>query len=303
MAISFHFPNHSVGRIYARDEHGAFLYAGEAQGDLTVESSAIIRIRLAPNVDDLTWIRDLPTQGVEELICHAATFDGSQLKHIAHLCDLRHLQLSFCNVTDRDLSELRALSNLRHLQLNWTKVSDEGLKQLQSLNSLTTLDLSRTKLSDKGLEPISNLQKLEHLSLWDCKVTGRTLTHLADLPVLSHLWLSRTRLDDAFGQGLGLLKHLQSLAIAETPAGDKTIESLAAANLEALDISQTKVTDNAIQNLCAMPKLRSLSANETLITIKGAEIIRRNRPDLEFNYSERSLQSTLARTRQKAVGL
>lgn len=303
MPASFHFPNYSVGRIYASDEHGAFLYKSDAQGAVNLEHNTAARLRLAPQIEDLSWIQNLPPDGVEELICHAARFDGSQLKYIAHLHKLRRLQLSFCKITDRDLSELSTLVDLKHLQLNWTAVSDAGLNHLQNLQSLKTLDLSRTQISDKGLEAISKLQKLAHLSLWDCKITGCTLTQFANLPTLTHLWLSRTRLQDSFGQGLGLLTHLQSLEIAETQAADGTIESLKATPLETLDISQTKVGDSSVKIICSMESLRKLGAMETLITSEGAEMIRKQRPNLEFNYSERSLQPTLAQTRQKALGL
>ncbi len=66
----------------------------------------------------------------------------ASLQRIARLAQLKVLNLSSCDITDRGLIWLKNLRNLRVLNLSYcNRLSDTGLKHLRALNRLTHLDL------------------------------------------------------------------------------------------------------------------------------------------------------------------
>ena len=60
--------------------------------------------------------------------------------------------LSYTQVTDVGLAQLKGLTNLHALDLRGNTITDAGLVHLKGLTQLQRLDLSHTKITDAGLE-------------------------------------------------------------------------------------------------------------------------------------------------------
>jgi hypothetical protein len=114
------------------------------------------------------------------------TADG--LLAVGGLTALTHLFLSFCNVTDAVLRELRGLTELSTLYLrDCTLVTDVGVRELRDLTALRRLNLYNcTHVTDAGLQHLMSLTALSHLFLGGSSTTqaGRNALKAA-LPALT----------------------------------------------------------------------------------------------------------------------
>jgi Leucine-rich repeat (LRR) protein len=158
-----------------------------------LHDGACTRLRLSNGVTDevmhalcgrLPALKTLYLGGVTSL-----TADG--LFAVGGLTALTYLRLSFCNVTDAVLRELRGLTELSTLYLyDCALVTDVGVRELRDLTALTHLVLSRCfHVTDAGLRELRDLTALRTLDLYDCTVTDAGLQHLMSLTALSELHL------------------------------------------------------------------------------------------------------------------
>jgi hypothetical protein len=106
------------------------------------------------------------------------------------------------------LEMLPSLGRLRSLDLSGCEISDRQAEFLETLDQLNELGLSGTQISDAGLEHVQGLSDLHDLTLGWTRVTDNGLRHLAGLRALEHLDLEQTRVTDA---GLEQLKRLSNL--------------------------------------------------------------------------------------------
>ena len=117
------------------------------------------------------------------------TADG--LRTVGGLTTITYLSLSFCNVTDAVLRELRDLTELAFLYLDGcTLVTDVGVRELRDLTALTELVLNGCNhLTDAGLQHCKSLTALSQLYLRGTSTTqaGRNALKTA-LPALEINW-------------------------------------------------------------------------------------------------------------------
>lgn len=131
------------------------------------------------------------------------------LAPIGQSVDLRHLDLTGCDILDRDLAGLSVLLHMQTLHLNGFRwISD--LEPLSAMLKLRTLHLKDCG-QISNLKPLSRLVELTTLSLQGCcAVTDESLEALQPLTHLRHLNLSDCALSD---QGLSSLSHLTELQV------------------------------------------------------------------------------------------
>ena len=114
------------------------------------------------------------------------TADG--LRAVGALTTLTCLSLSYCNVTDAVLRELRDLTSLSTLFLaGCTHVTDVGVRELRDLTAITELYLRGcTHVTDVGLQHCKSLTALSELFLGGTSTTqaGRNALKAA-LPALT----------------------------------------------------------------------------------------------------------------------
>jgi hypothetical protein len=103
---------------------------------------------------------------------------------------VRHLDLKWMGITDKELVYLHAFTGLTSLDLAGTKVTDAGLIRLRALTGLTNLSLAYTNITDARLVHLRVLPDLTRLDLRWTKVSDRGLVHLRALSDLTHLDLA-----------------------------------------------------------------------------------------------------------------
>jgi hypothetical protein len=138
--------------------------------------------------------------------------------------------ISFCNpppkLTDVDLKYLARLKQLKHLDLQGTQVTDSGLEQLKGLSQLLQLNVKGTKVTDAGLEHIEELENLQFIHLAGTQISDAGLEHLENLKHLTFLYLSQTAITNAGLEHLNGLKHLSILELTGTKVTDDGVAKL-----------------------------------------------------------------------------
>ena len=135
---------------------------------------------------------------------------------------------------------------------------DSYLAYLKGCPMLEEIDLSRCPIGDAGLVSISDLPSLRRLVLAGTKVSDDGLKALRP-GSLRTLDLSGTKITDAG------LKYLCKPGIAE--------------RLTELNLADTAVTDNAVEYLRKMPRLKTLRLTGTTISDQGVEKLRQSLPN------------------------
>jgi hypothetical protein len=138
-------------------------------------------------------------------------------------------------VNDWGLRWLRRLSCLRCLNLDSRHFSDAGLQHICRLTGLECLDLFAARISDAGCATLSKFSRLRRLEVCGGSVTEAGAAHLAALTGLQHLSLAQN-----YRLGNGAIGHLLKLN-----------------ELTALNLSQSRVTSQAVVALGCLPKLQA----------------------------------------------
>ncbi|CAI5469029.1 unnamed protein product [Closterium sp. Yama58-4] len=162
------------------------------------------------------------------------TFEGGQ--SIGRLSSLTSLELSSCrNINSSTLLKmLPGLHKLEHLNLSSTNVKEAGMRVLSQYlsGSLKTLNVTSCEgLTDAAFMHLSSCKRLEKLEAGHLtKISDAGLLHLVELP----------------------LKHVMLESSSNvTGAWLLNVASKVMRQLELLDLSNTKVTDNVLQHLAA----------------------------------------------------
>jgi internalin A len=219
---------------------------------------------------------------------------GAGLKEFAGLKQLEALNLADTKVTDRELRELTVLKKLTALTLDGNQLTDEGLRALREMNLLHALpfrtwhyraksrprsapeivefDLSEAKISDASLKELADLKNLASLNLRGTKITTAGLKELARFKKLTTLRLDGQQLTDASLRALrevGLLHVLSDTRAGTflTPGYDERPKSVA--EVLALDLRSTQVTDDGLKELAVFKNLKSLEVAHTQLTGRG----------------------------------
>uniref|UniRef100_A0A2N9IHU1 Leucine-rich repeat-containing N-terminal plant-type domain-containing protein n=1 Tax=Fagus sylvatica TaxID=28930 RepID=A0A2N9IHU1_FAGSY len=165
----------------------------DLNGDLNHEIQ-LLRGTISPSLLKLPYLTYL------DLSCN--DFNQSHIpEFIGSLNNLKHLDLSWANLSGPIPHQLGNLSGLQYLYLgvNDLKIIDNNLEWLSHLSSIEHLDLSDTNLSvaNGWLNVVSHLPKLSELSLTRCDlppVTPSSLPHVNFSKYLTKLDLSANHL-------------------------------------------------------------------------------------------------------------
>ena len=122
----------------------------------------------APVTDWDLLVREINQNKVPGLALGSAT--DSDLKHLADLTELQHLDLAGTQITDAGLVHLKGLKALQWLRLLRTQISDAGMEHLKGLTGLEWLLLPGTQVTDAGLEHLESLTGLRGLDLESTKI-------------------------------------------------------------------------------------------------------------------------------------
>jgi hypothetical protein len=222
------------------------------------------------------------------------TDDG--LNHLARMPQLQELNLSGweSKITDRGLEVLRHLSELRRFQLCWPqRVTDAGVAHLRGCEHLERVDLMGTQTGDGAINALAGKRQLRHLKTGS-GVTKAGLAMLHQLPQFK-TWqggetayaLMEFEAEPTYllfpptpftQQGLERLIGLEGLfalnidgPVQVTAAGLAPLTQLPHLGWLGVD-----PTDEAMQQIAAMPCLRMLMCQDTKASDAGFEALSRS---------------------------
>jgi len=171
-----------------------------------------------------------------------------------------------------DLEKLAGLSRLAVLRFILNPVGDDLTRHLGRLTGLVHLQLNQCGLTDVGVERLGTLSKLQYLDVnWSSGITDRGLAVVERMPQMSTLSLINTSVTD---KGLSSLHQLplNALFLSDTKVTDAGMTMLAELrSLEVLELNGTSVGDEGVAQLASLPKLRTLALQKTALTDRGLE--------------------------------
>ncbi len=178
---------------------------------------------------DLTHIKNLKFLDLSQ----NGRFSSGNRAFFSSFGKLEALWMRHTGITDREIEALNHLEKLRLLDVSSTRVTGKNFSKLKLLRSLSTLMLS-SETTDHGVKEVaSSFPNLESIS-----IDGRSVT---DLGLLA----------------LSPLKKLKKISIHDTSVTGAGFYSLAThRNLEFVDLSLSNVSDNIVDVLVRLPKLR-----------------------------------------------
>lgn len=95
---------------------------------------------------------------------------------------------------DHFVSIARKARNLRHLDVSYTNLSRDSLGEIARLPKLQFLSLAGTQMDDETLQCIDDLVDLEEVNLAETKVTNEAVVHLRKLAKLQSIDIRQTAL-------------------------------------------------------------------------------------------------------------
>jgi hypothetical protein len=264
-----------------------------------LDASGLMTDDVLARVAELEHVTALSLGGSRQL-----TDDG--LLHLARMPQLESLELSEYpggKLTDRGLAVLAHLPNLRRFEMTWQRgISDAGVAHLRACDRLEKVDLMGTPTGDGALEALQGKPRLRKISSGRL-VTDQGLRYLRNFPLLQACegaelvaaadldindkalreYGARLLIDGPFtNDGLASLSGLAGIVDLDlfwhvtelTSAGFAHLRGLP--NLASLG-ADGKLSDNeAMRHFAAIPRLRSLRAQEAIANDDGFEALGRS---------------------------
>lgn len=181
------------------------------------------------------------------------------------------------------------LTRLRSIFIRQFSLPDEAYSFLAHNPDLEKLIIEGGSAGDDVLTHLRNLQRLRVLKLDNvaesaARLTGRGFAQLNSLRTLEFVALPHSHIDDSITETLKHCPKLQAVNLSDTPITDAgvrvltTIPTLTSLNLDYCDW----VTDVSLAALAGMSTLQSLSVLAARISKAGAESFMKARPGCEF---------------------
>jgi len=201
---------------------------------------------------------------------------------LAQLANLPHLETLAlgCEIKDDDLRYLRTLGKLTRLGLDNAHLTDDGLRHLSVLTRLEGLWICRDSphgpiISDRGLVHLKHL-KLHDLVIEPARITDRGMAELADLSELDSLSLTFSPDATAELSWLDRCPKLHLIEWKDITIGRRGWQALAGCRqLEIAWFRNSKLDDDGIRELAALPKLFFLELHDSSINGPGLQALAR----------------------------
>jgi len=203
-------------------------------------------------------------------------------------------------ITDQGMVAIKEWKHLKRLNLRGTRVSDGALEVVSHLIELEALEIANTSITDNGLDFLITLTSLKELSLGPRRLSDGLLEVLRLLPTLTYLDLSGPRvtdrpdvvsgnrtgesgaMDERKARAIAELKELRVLKLGYSNISADGLKILSSLNqVEKLGLEAcTRIDDRATTELVNWKSLKYVDLQETKVTKKGLETLRKTRPDL-----------------------
>jgi hypothetical protein len=227
--------------------------------------------------------------------------DKEGIYGISNLINIKTLELSLCNISNKVLLEISSMVNIESLAIcnsRSNEITDEGMSQIWKLTKLKSLTIiSCYWLFDNGLKYISTLTKMTNLNLILCqRISDAGLHHLSNLTNITSLDLSNNAITTLYSltsfvnitylnlkscrfltdDGLYYLSYMTKITKLDlsncsklTANGLTHLKSLT--HIKVLNLIDNKITNIGLSHIGSLSSLETLSMiwNEDIITNDG----------------------------------
>jgi internalin A len=202
-------------------------------------------------------------------------------------------------ITDQGMSAIKEWKHLKRLNLRGTRISDGTLEIVSHLPQLESLDIANAPFTDNGLDSLITLINLKELSLGHRRESDNELEMLRLLPTLTSLNLSgptdAERPDSNYRKAGDTGPMRQDLVRAIAELKDLRVLKLGYSNITADGLrvlsglqqverlgleSCPRIGDEAVAELANWKSLKYLDLQETKVTEKGVEALRKAKPGI-----------------------
>lgn len=190
------------------------------------------------------------------------------------------LDLSDQDVDDEAIGWIELAEHLVEANLGGTRVGDPTVRRLAALPLLREVDLAETRLTAAGARALAARVTLQRVDVAATRVDDRAAAALLALPDLLVLRLDDTAITDralaapppkpvpaaALTPPEPGRLILAELYLARTKVGDAGLAILDRADLTALGIRKTRITDATVARITRQTSLRTLDVGETQLS-------------------------------------
>ena len=261
---------------------------------------------------DLRKLLQLPFLSYLDLSLTRVTDQGMlELKNAPGIVDLNLYFAEY--VTDEGLAAIKDWKKLKRLNLHGTKVSDTTLEHISGITTLEAINVGSAMITDVGIERLVSLPNLKELTMGGNELGDAGLQALRQIPGLTYLDLSGRQGTDSNIWAISIsdvgldavltLKELRELRFGCTSKGIG-IEGARFATVSTMDVSVrwlekikalpkleklklqgcSRVDDEAVRALIALPNLREIDLKGTSLTEKGLAALRAAKPKAQIYF-------------------
>lgn len=255
---------------------------------------------------DLRKLLQYPSLNYLDLSLTRITDQGMlELKNATGIVDLSLYYAEY--VTDEGLAAIKDWKSLKHLNVHGTKISDTTLEHIAGISTLESINVGSANITDVGLERLVSLPNLKELTIGGNAMGDAGLQALRQIPGLTYLDLNGRQGTDANVWAISMsekgldavltLKGLRELRFGCTSLG-VGIEGNRFATVSATDVTVSwiekmkalpkleklklqgcsRVGDEAIAALIALPGLQEIDLKGSSVTEKGLAALRAAKP-------------------------
>lgn len=201
-----------------------------------------------------TALRGLDGSRLRELELPSCNIDDSIATLLEHCPQLKSLDLTDNNVSDRVIAALSIARKLDYLNLSYTRITGANIDQLRDC-PLRGLTLTGSEIDDAGAASIGQLHSLEYIDIAVTKVTAAGLRHIVMLPRLERLDASNLALEPVEVASIEFSNSIRDLRLDETGVDDTCIDAfLRIRALQVLNLNDCPISDAGVVRLRAAVK-------------------------------------------------
>lgn len=243
-AIIMDFPsNYSMGELYLVKSSAG---SDESEPSTFTHSPARGRLKFPPGTRAILKIR----------------YEGSK-----HMSDLDRLSpnclfginMKRMEVTDDDLKHVARLTGLQHVELEGTDVTTRGVNYLDPLKNLTFLGVDKTLIKGDAMKSIGKHTQLRNLVIGHNDLDEECYKDLLGLKKLTNLHVDNTHLSEKSFDYIAKLPNLHLIKLsANNRITDKAMTKLQNSKIQALNVQNTGVGPGSLPYFLKMPHLKHL---------------------------------------------
>jgi hypothetical protein len=238
------FPNtYSMGELYllkAKAEEGDSEPPASthfpARGRMKFPPGTRLQLRVGfEGAHHMAELGKLPPNALFSVYMRRTEVSDDDLKHVARLSELRHVDLEGTDISDKGVFNLEPLKKLAFLGVDKTTITGEAIKSIGKHVTLLSLVIGHNDLDDECYKHLNSLKKLRMLQIDNTHISDKGVAYAAKLPALQVVKLS-----------------------GNNRVTDRTMALFANTKVKFINVQKTGVGIGSLPHFLKMPKLDGL---------------------------------------------